>query len=218
MHAHLPAHTSRFERGRDLSRGRFITHRRKPVKKTLVRLASPVPTPPAPRRQLGTRLGGSLALLAVLGTVGLFTSARPAHTAGGPIAVNVANTVLNRDVDSPARQPFAHEDYLTIAPGALYVNDSVPVPAGKRLVIEDIEVFSANTPVDLLSLQASSSGGSAYWHLSNFTTNADGYVEASRQVRWYADSYPLTVVVSRQNAIGSGTVSVSLSGYLIDVP
>ena len=85
-------------------------------------------------RPLAPRLFAGIGLLALLAAFGLFAS-RPAHTAGGPVPVTVANTVMNRDLDNSARQPFQ----TTLQPFSITgytASDSFTVPAHKRLVIE----------------------------------------------------------------------------------
>ena len=171
-----------------------------------------------PFASFAPRLLAGIGTAALVAAVGLFASSRPAHTAGGPIPVTVSNSSLNvTDADNPARQPFAHTSYLSLPVGTAFVNDSIPVPAGKRLVIEYVEVFSSDTVVDALNIRTISSGGTAYWHLTDFTTNSSGFVEASQAVRWYASGFPLAVVVTRPTTLTAGTVLVSISGYYVNI-
>ena len=97
-------------------------------------------------RKRGQIVSG-LALLGLLTGVGLFAS-RPAHTAGGPIPVSVANTPLaTTTADSPAKQPFMGFTGYTIKNGTstgvpnspLY--SPIVVPDGKRLVIQTVSVY-----------------------------------------------------------------------------
>ena len=74
---------------------------------------------------------GSLALLTSIG----FFASRPAHTAGGPIAVTVGNVVRSSNVDSPDQQPFQ----IVMAPHSnfsRFADEAYAVPPGKRLVID----------------------------------------------------------------------------------
>ena len=85
------------------------------------------------------RVVSGLALIGLLAGLGLFVS-RPAHTAGGPIPVSVANTPLaTTATDSPAKQPF--QQTLVITSNGLYTKFAT-VPVGKRLVIESMTAFS----------------------------------------------------------------------------
>ena len=87
------------------------------------------------------RLFAGVGTLTLLAGIGLFAS-RPAHTAGGPVAVSVANTplaVLNRDTDNPARHAVG--DTLNLGSeslGKVLVGSLYTVPANKRLVIEHL--------------------------------------------------------------------------------
>ena len=98
---------------------------------------------------LGSRLLAGVGTLMLLAAVGLFAS-RPAHTAGGPVPVNVANAVQDRD--SPARQPFQARLEIRIENGNTrgthdgdYTLQGVTVPAGKRLIVQTLTHFRYRT-------------------------------------------------------------------------
>ena len=82
-------------------------------------------------RPLAPRLLAGFGTLALLAAFGLFAS-RPAHTAGGPVPVTVANSSLaTADLDDPDQQPFQ----VTLSPHSSTTNqatDTYTVPAGKR--------------------------------------------------------------------------------------
>jgi len=165
------------------------------------------------------RLFAGLGLAALLGAVGLVSS-RPAHTAGGPIAVSVANTPLLATLTEPAAptQPFQHQFQPTSS--GTGAEESIVVPAHKRLVIEYVSAS--------LNRYAPGVGGTAY-----LITHAGGetvfYTTVSRtqdgnkrsqSVKIYADPGTTVTVGALSNdfvtpEIGTDT---EVSGYLVDVP
>lgn len=97
-------------------------------------------TPPRLSLLTAPRLFAGFGTLTLLAGIGLISS-RPAHTAGGPIAVNVANTPLPMiAADDPAKQPFQVVVLLTKNGDLTAI--STQVPAGKRLVVEAVSIFS----------------------------------------------------------------------------
>ncbi len=184
------------------------------MKKTLIRLASPAP---ASRRKFGVRLGGSLALLAALAAVGLFASSRPAHTAGGPIPVNVANTVQTQNVDNPDQQPFQ----VTLIPysGTLSSStDSFTVPAGKRAVIDYYSAQLRGVPTGdtgAATLITTVNKVTAYYPLIVLQSTP---VPANQVPRIYADPGSTVTVLAQQfGPSNSSGAAVVLSGHYVDV-
>lgn len=155
---------------------------------------------------------GPAALVAV---VGLFASSRPAHTAGGPIPVNIANTPLaTTAADSPAKQSVHVQEILSQS-GTFSI--FYTVPAGKRLVIEYINLFS-NVPSDpdLYTLALQTGGMITVFSL---VPNGSPYVGASQKVVLYAeDSSPVTGFFQYNGSNSAPQIYVTLSGYLVDVP
>jgi hypothetical protein len=147
-----------------------------------------------------------------------------------------ATAVFTRGVDDSARQVFQAEATITMADGAttgmarfLFANNSQTVPAGKRLVIEDI------------SARGSIPGGygAAVHVLTRVDTraarhflvlNGQGYspfgvdrVTSNQQVRVYADpGTNVDVVLALDSGIfgglGTDILTATISGYLVDVP
>lgn len=172
---------------------------------------------------LRVRLISGLTLLGLLAGIGLFAS-RPAHTAGGPVPVVVANTPLTTrsvDIATPA-QPFALRMDLTFTDG--YVANTFTVPANKRLVLTYIASSCSVAP-----------GAKAFFDLSTIVNGKE--VEAhlplvpqgailgqdlfnlSCPVTVYADSgTAVTVSVLDSNTAGTGGLIVGLYGYYVDVP
>ena len=130
------------------------------------------------------------------------------------------------DVDNPETHPFQAAVELSLPQGTGGQNGFVQVPAGKRLVIEYASgvgflpagqkcLFSVIT-----SLQGQQTGTSHY--LESTTVGKFGAPDcflAGQVVRLYAD--PETTVMLRADrdlATGQGTVRMSVSGHLVDVP
>ena len=135
-----------------------------------------------------------------------------------------------KDQDNPARQPFQWQNSGTIAAGSDRVDFTIQVPAGKRLVIEQLSgAASVNNSVGTVPrfLIASFSGGIASGYAPGAYVGNDGMsprVYASQQLRMYADpgtNVSVEVQRSSDNVGGySGTVSftVSVTGYLVNIP
>ena len=170
-------------------------------------------TPPrfsftAPRLLAGF---GTLTLLAGLG---LFAS-RPAHTAGGPIAVNVANTPLAVTLGgNAAGQPVEFQPVLSKAgPATTFYT----VPAGKRLVIEYVNVVS-NTPNDPNRYSFIVIHNTVF---TNFSLVPDGspFVAASQKVTLFADAgSQVSGFFQYSGGNASPNLYCTISGYLVDVP
>ena len=165
------------------------------------------------------RLFAGFGILALLGGIGLAV-ARPAHTAGGPIPVTVANTVENHDLDNPARQPVHVATELTGSFGEVTSATLYIVPAGKRLVVGYV---SARTHVNSnqngyeveISAGDFNSFDTAYF---NLVPSAAPYAAASEPVRLYADAGTGVSVVIYPSHGNASDLYVSLTGYLVDTP
>jgi hypothetical protein len=185
------------------------------MKKTLPKLFScpdaRFALPPAAPRRPWLRLSGGLALLSLVAAVGLVSS-RPAHTAGGPIAVNVANTVPTVDVDNAARQPVA----INLLPDTEHFG-SFTVPAGKRLVIQQVSAITTSNTLQEVELNASVSGTDSPLSLP-FTATGGGLQYAGGPVTFYADP-GTTVRIFLDGSNSSGDFAqVEIVGYYVNVP
>ena len=164
-------------------------------------------------RFLTPRLMAGFSSLALLASIGLFAS-RPAHTAGGPVPVTVANTITNHDLDNAARQPFGIRVFPSSSSAATFV-----VPAGKRLVIQQISAFSnGSTTVEDVAVYTTISGtGTAL--IVPFTVNNHGIVYATQSVTDYADAGTLVqVIIDDTNPNDMAGLNVDIHGYYVDVP
>ena len=139
--------------------------------------------------------------------------------------VNIANTPIVQDRDNPARQPFAYsagpQNWIGNAPN---ISFDFTVPGGKRLVIEQVSVIAHLTAstTQKLSAEVQIFNGSpfTFYRFVGADAGQNDFV-ASSQVRCYADAgTSVALLVTRSDTSGGGAnvASVSLSGYLIDMP
>ena len=166
----------------------------------------------------------ALRLLAGFGTVALvvgfgLAASRPARTAGGPIAVTVANTPLRVSDPEAARTPFQHT-FQTEAPSGTRTSESITVPAHKRLVIEYVSASLNEYPpgVGGTAYLVTDAGGETVYYYT--VSHAQDFNKRSQSVHIYADpGTTLTVGAVSDNfvtpQIGTDT---EISGYLVDVP
>ena len=167
-------------------------------------------------KTLTPRLFAGLGTLTLLGGIGLAAS-RPAHTAGGPIAVNIANTPISTSAaDDPAKQPFQATRFIE--------NNSVgvffpPVPAGKRLVIESINTFS-NIRDDSHShtLYLGPNGTVDGFQEFDISVTAAPYHAVTQKILSYTEAgqTPEVVVATDDNSVP--LIYVTLCGHFVDVP
>jgi hypothetical protein len=161
---------------------------------------------------------------------------QPSGQAGaqsGATNVVVTNTpaqpVPMRDMDNPAKQPFHFTAPLTT--NIAFANVNVPVPAGKRLVIEQISaavhLLGSQGSFPSASVRATTGGVEAYaWVPMTYVGIGDNGFDyfAMHQVRLYADggtNAVLTLFKSRDiNNLYTGTVggTISITGYLVNIP
>ncbi len=165
----------------------------------------------------------------VTGTVGLAT--------GASVFVNnpVGNPVRVRDVND-AQQPVQANADCTSAAGTIGCGINLyTVPQGKRLVIEYASVSTCSLPgqIAVMSL-LTTVGGSTTSHFVPSTPPApspgsnaigcNGVTPSSissfgQQLRIYADpSSTIGVEVDRDSNVGNASYTVTMSGYLVDVP
>jgi len=179
-----------------------------------------------------------LCLLLIPFVLACFALLPIAQAAPSPSNVNVVNTpnvnVVNttaspvpvRDVDNPASQPFQAKVVVGFADGASTTGDITiaTVPAGKRLVIEYLSVFSAmlshQKVINTLIEQAEQGvHGQNY----PFGSNADGTLDywiGSQPIRFYAQPGPIRCFAERDSFAGANPNSVTFTivGYLVNCP
>ena len=167
----------------------------------------------------------------VVNTPNVNVANTPSVTLSGTPNVNISNSPIIQDRDNPARHPFTYNDGSQRLDGLLgVVTVFVPqVPAGKRLVIEQVSVIADLNPSAAQKLYVNvttgTGGGFNYYGFTGTDTGlviagtTDRFV-ASSQMRCYEDagnSAFVTVDRSDVSAPGGG-VNVNVSGYLIDIP
>ncbi len=165
------------------------------------------------------RLLAGFGTAALVAGVGLFASSRPAHTAGGPIAVNVANLPLPTtptDLAAPT-QPF-QMDLQPSTDMASYISQSFTVPAHKRLVIEFVSSEVSEYPAGdgaYTYLKTTAGGQDVFYYFAN---TRESSARKTQLVRIYAD--PGTTVRVGANTYGGNGVGTDteISGYYVDVP
>ena len=184
------------------------------MQKVIVRPAAPRPV--GAFNSLRIRMVSGCALLALLGTIGLFAS-RPAHTAGGPVPVAVTNTVQNRDVDNATHEPFQSRNTVSFN-GPFIHEPLVQVPKGKRLVIVSMTAEYNNAPVNSYSIFLEGDHGQGLVGLS-LTPSTDPYPLKTQPVRMTAEAGDnLTIYIDSNQIQNNATLIVSTSGYFVDVP
>jgi len=161
------------------------------------------------------------------------TSGKDVNVINTP-SVNVANTpgvsVLNgsgdpiptRSVDEPARRSFQAEVVLIVPAGLVSAVQTFSIPAGKRLVIEYVTLFSippsGQTWTDLL-VGTAVDGTSIIHHFGPLQATAAGRFASDKAVRLYHDfTHPFVFAGGRSSTAGEARVDLTVSGYLVDLP
>jgi hypothetical protein len=137
--------------------------------------------------------------------------------------VPVTGSVVVRDADAPALQPFRASTLLvTESPGAVKL--VTVVPAGKRLVVEDISWNAAGPPgsqVVQAHLRIGEFGSAAAWIQLNpphpYFHPGVTMQEGAQPARQYFDAGDEIWVAITATATGT-TFSLVLSGHFIDLP
>jgi hypothetical protein len=178
----------------------------------------------APGTQVGVTGTVALAPGAAVGVSGAVTLAPGTQ-------VEVANTPANPlhvVAAAEVRQVFAASVFLEWPEGATNRFATIAIPAGKRLVVESLSaVVSGNadqeiifrargTLANLHFIQVHFKGEESKF---DFGTHARGYSFAER-VQLYHDSSDFDFQVGgiRQNGLGTASGTISVSGYLVDLP
>lgn len=155
------------------------------------------------------------------------TESEPVKVAG---TVNVGNSLDGplkvRDADN-GQQPFQRSAPLSLSVGtSLSFLGAFAVPAGKRLVIESVSVRvdldSADSP-DSIGLQTTAAGFNNLHYIlvskQGSSSNGRSTYVGTHSFRVYAD--PETVIgllVARNNSGATAIATLTVSGYLVDVP
>jgi hypothetical protein len=167
----------------------------------------------------------------------MLTGSYSAHAGGGPDvcinptcnAVQVANAASNpvavTEIDRPEKRAFQATVTVTLNQGFEGQNGFVPVPAGKRLVIEFASargnVPAGQTMVFMIVTNLNGENNGEFHHLpttQQFTSGNTAQFIMGEQVRIYADSGFAMLRADRNSPDGTASFIFTISGYLIDVP
>jgi hypothetical protein len=143
-----------------------------------------------------------------------------------PVVAQV-RAALIKDVDSPARQPFAVGTTITdFAGGSNSLSDTVlTVPAGKRAVVEHVScinyIDTANNWIRFEMRYTSAGAASKHQFVHtyvgpSFSSGIDIW-SFSQPVRAYADpSTTITIAALRRSGSGAGGIECYVSGHYVD--
>jgi len=181
--------------------------------------AQPVPT----AAQGTTAIQGEVSVTNFPATTSVNVTNSPTVIVGN----DTAAAVPVRDVESARKQPFAFlgsSVWIADAPNTqMFFN----VPAGKRLVIEQVAVKAQvnGTAGQKVRVEVTTEVGGTFamYYMAGTDAGIAGLYEvfvASSQMRMYADPEThASVLVARSDTSAEAHVAViSVSGYLVDVP
>ena len=171
----------------------------------------------------GPRLLAGFGTAALLAGIGLAAS-RPVRSAGGPIAVSVANApLITTPTDNPDKQGVQYGTTIIVAANGSIASRRYTVPAGKRLVIESI------------SASANSFGDGDHYSVLCFTQGGIGTVSVSSSFNVLPDGSPFStggvhphqyadagtsvdLEAYRTESSGATILNVTVTGHLVDMP
>jgi len=156
-------------------------------------------------------------------------------TLTGNLAVDTSTNapLLVRDVDNPARQPVIRlADDVNVLVGETQASKQMyTVPAGKRLVIEFVSVRTfVGPPGQKLFVAVGVSDGQTTYDINlaptlvgTFTVGTGGTTgdrsAISQQTRLYANAGDtVRAFVQKNDDVGAGQATITVMGYLVDVP
>lgn len=127
-----------------------------------------------------------------------------------------------RDVENPSRQPFQKHVEILVRPGESAGTRALPVPTGKRLVIEYVSGFGNSLPsrlIPFLKVTTTVDGNAVSHYVVGNPLTVGGFI-VSQQVRLYADpNTRVSILAARPDASDQeAKADVSISGYVVDVP
>ncbi len=134
-----------------------------------------------------------------------------------PVMAQIRAT-LTQDVDQPARAPFQTSVTVSINN---FTSTAVPIPAGKRLVIDYISLNGAAQtsgqyvqPIVLVSAGVAGGQAVSYYFGPNPSTTTPGQYYASYPTTIYADSLSVSPAFAGYTP-SFDTFQVNISGHLI---
>src|ERR1043166_1558171 len=146
------------------------------------------------------------------------------------VKIDTSTPLLVRDVDNPDRQYFGNLRIIDLSDGeagkSIFFSE---VPAGKRLVIEEVSVngyVPTGQSWQLVSLGVDHIGNTLDFDIevkprgvAHFSGGGRAQFAGSQQVRLYSDpgSTP-RFVAQRNTTAGQARLVMTISGYFVDVP
>lgn len=135
-----------------------------------------------------------------------------------PVMAQAVRAALTQDVDQPARAPFQASVTVNVSN---FTFTSVPIPAGKRLVIDYITMNGAAQssgpyvqPIVLLSASVAGNPSANYYFGPNPSATVPGQYYANYPTTIYADSLSLSPAFAGYTP-SFDTFVVNISGHLI---
>ncbi|MGB0036707.1 MAG: hypothetical protein WBP79_14645 [Candidatus Acidiferrales bacterium] len=151
------------------------------------------------------------------------------------VANTAANPVPNSDVDNGARQPFQQQFSIGVPDGSNEgFQDSITVPAGKRLVVEFVsgEIFlptNQQPRIEICTLANSGFTDHATHHILATLQQPISFLPAtgndtstwvfSQSTEIYADpGTSLTMEVLKNSNSGAASFFLTISGHFVNLP
>lgn len=167
----------------------------------------------------------------ISGTPAVNVTNTPAVTISGTPAVSVTNLPTGtagpgnitglavKNLDEPGRQPFQHTFGCSVPAAASKCTDDFTVPAGERLVIEYLVIFSADSGASTTleySLKTQVQNATGIYAYFPGPAVAGSNHTSEHLVRIYADPGTVVEFTGFQNNTASGVVfSAIFSGYFV---
>jgi hypothetical protein len=158
---------------------------------------------------------GILAALAIAATQ---TKVEAAPNAGA-LSVNVTNTPLTVQPKAPE---IVQKHFFLCSPNCI-IEDAYVVPAGKRLVIEYVNFAAISTRPDaidyvLLKVKSGDDQAGVILPLESRSRGEGAIWSSAHMTKLYADANTNVEVFVERLTLGVEAATMTISGYLIDMP
>jgi hypothetical protein len=151
--------------------------------------------------------------------------------ANQPVVVTNTTAKPVPTIDTAAQQPFQANIYINIANGASGGGDNsnvspgtqtILIPPGKRLVVQTVSVYrSGAISTQTVQVFINSSVGGAYCAFATpiIPASTASYVGIAQPMTFYSDGNTrLLANAFRAGTTGAESETVTISGYLVNVP
>lgn len=183
--------------------------------------------PPGPNGQAGTN---STSNVVVTNSAAQPVPTTVTNTVPAVIANSTAQPVPTKNAADPVFQAFQMKVSINLLVGQDATSVNIPVPAGKRLVIETVSGFfstlNANGTIPQLSISTYTTSDGEFFlpvtWFGHFAVQGWEDYAVTSSARLYADSKGVGVFLRRSadaNYVNTGEVNgaVTVSGYLVDI-